>query len=164
MLQRWIFWVWSQDLASWIDSWLHLCVGSLSASVASVIISKRHLIYQAVAVASKSHQTPAQAVQKWQWPISCLLLVQWRRWVSFWKALIVLYRFGVYSVWLDDYSQIVPVKNGSRKWSSGPDSAQEPDFQSRGQNNQNQQIDHHSNRLFALYRLVLSLRTKNQNV
>ncbi len=48
--------------------------------------------------------------------VSSPLLGQWRQWVSFWKALIEIYRLSVYWAWSEDFFQIFSVKNGSRKW------------------------------------------------
>ena len=75
--------------------------------------------------------------------ISCLLVVQWRRWVAFWKALEELYRSrGVWMPNIDFYS-IVSVIKGVRKWQTAAKWQPQPEFHSRGQYLTKLQYDNH---------------------
>ncbi len=94
--------------------------------------------------------------------ISYLLATERGQRVAFWKALVKLYRFGVYSASLEPNLTIESVKNEATLCTalgSRPDPALHPELlQSRVPNLTKIQYDHHWNPLFNLYRLVPSLR------
>jgi len=73
---------------------------------------------------------------------SPLLVVQWGRWVAFWKALELLYRSR--GVWRPniDFLPIVLVRKGVRKPSAAWKSSWQPDFHSIGPNLTKIQHDH----------------------
>ena len=48
-----------------------------------------------------------------RWISSYLIATHFGRWVAFWKALVKLYRFGVYSASLEPNLMIQSVKNGA---------------------------------------------------
>lgn len=95
--------------------------------------------------------------------VSCLVVVQWQRWVVFWNPLVMLNRLGVYSSSLEHFLRKVSAKKWATKRPTASKSSRHPEFSQFHSQNQNLTIiqhDYQSNRLFNLYRMVVLVSTQ----
>jgi hypothetical protein len=127
------------DFLRW-TSWSQRC-DTFSPSCSSAFIYgglfEMGICVASISLFTDSHSTLKSIIRCTMLPyllISCLLAVQWRRSVAFWKALVELYRLGVSLASLDDFLPINPVKKGVRKPPAASKSSRQPGFHIRGPN------------------------------